>query len=204
MKRRTLVKAGIAALTGGWLFGNRSPLANGDEPKPREIPLETVYSTSGQKQLRAIWKEHDALTQQALKTLDDPHNRGLDNLALVRGRTISEAVWACERAFRGNAGASAAWHPEGAPSEEIWLVVYLGTAGSNGPAYHVKSVTIMKNTIRFSYEWTDQAVTDDEHPYYYWIPLGKLPTGVYQLEQFNVKDDVVKLSRRVKVTPQPK
>jgi len=46
---------------------------------------------------------------------------------------------------------------------------------------------------------TANIVTRDVWRFYYWVPLGTLDPGDYQLEFYNTKEKAVTLSRRVTV-----
>ena len=169
----------------------------------REVPLGAIYSTSHQKGLRNIRDVLDDSARQPLEKLEEADGLGLDNIALVRGGTVGEALFGSRFAFRGGAGAGAAQLP-GRPREDIWLVVYLGTASSEPPIYEVKAVAVFHDRIRFEYNLIEPGMaTDDEHPYFFWAPLGALPAGPYQLEVHNATEGVVTLSRRVLVKPMP-
>jgi hypothetical protein len=60
----------------------------------------------------------------------------------------------------------------------------------------------MQNAIRVNYHQSKaNMVSLDVWRYYYWIPLGTLDPGNYQLEFYNTKENAVTLSRRVTVPP---
>jgi hypothetical protein len=174
------------------------------------IPLSSVVSTSSQKELIRVYQPpghfDDAIAKTIGSHLDQIYLKtngvGTSNIFIVYAPDITAAVAATSHAFiNGDADDwnSDLYHYRQA-AEECWLVVYLGIAGSSPPHWLVDAVSVKPPTIRFSYHRVKPgAVTEDIHQYFYWVPLGKLSPGVYQLELFDIGADTTALSRRVLV-----
>ncbi|MBX9582785.1 MAG: hypothetical protein K2X87_20965 [Gemmataceae bacterium] len=171
--------------------------------KPTPIDLTRVYVSSHQEGFKRVGVGDLDLPQEVIETLyNQPGVTGMSNAFLVRGDTIEEAVRATQTVFRTMAGAGRPYasSPD-AKDTSLWLVAYLGLSGSGPPAFRVRAAELDKGrrAVRLSYTYA-RAVTDDEHPYYAWVPLGRLPDGAYTLELYDADDRAVTLARRVRVT----
>jgi hypothetical protein len=125
---------------------------------------------------------------------------GASNAFFVRASDISEAI---RGTFDVVVGGAAAEAPVRATEDAkrtagLWLVAYLGLAGSSPPQWTVRSVEWRGTRLRLSYA-TGEARTRDMHPYFVWVPLGELKSGTYLLELFDAAENQATLIRRVKV-----
>ncbi len=79
-------------------------------------------------------------------------------------------------------------------------MAYLGVGHSSPPACVIKAVSVNGSRIRIAYEYTHPStVTKDIHPYYYWVPVGKLSDGLYKLELYDTELKEITLMRLVEV-----
>jgi hypothetical protein len=86
------------------------------------------------------------------------------------------------------------------PPGSHWLVAYLGMGPSHPARWIVERASIARNKIRLIYRKPElTSVTGDIQHYYYWVPLGKLKAGSYEVELYDAHSEAVTLSRRVAV-----
>jgi hypothetical protein len=79
-------------------------------------------------------------------------------------------------------------------------VAYLGNAHSDPLRWIVEGAAMDRGKIRLTYREPQSFIgTADSYPYFYWVPLGKVPPGVYQVELFDSGEKAVTLMRRVRV-----
>jgi hypothetical protein len=171
----------------------------------RDIPLAEITSNRHQEGLKHIGS---GIRFDGSKTVEEDYasamNRllgstgGASNVLLVDAGSINDAVKASSRVL---AGLRAADKPT-APilSHNHWLVAYLGVSGSGPPKWVVDSVSVDGNTIRLTYRKIRNAGhTTDVAFYYYWVPIGALENGVYNLELYDSGLKSVTLMRRVEI-----
>jgi hypothetical protein len=167
----------------------------------RKIPLESIYSTTGQKSLKPVKGHHSEPYSNDLSQIRSGLRSGASNIFLVRGNNITQAIAATRRLFVGG-GAADVPVLEGVGLEEgpLWLVTYFGSAGSKPSAWQVEPVEQKGKTIRVPF-WKPGRLgsTSDIHAYLVWIPLGELEEGAYTLELFDINQREVILMRRVLV-----
>jgi hypothetical protein len=187
------------------LSGEAVP-ALGGEGVTKVIGLGVVFGTTGQKEIKPVsagfrprpggGKEYLEPYGPDLARLVREHRGGASSVFLVRGKDLTEAVratWEIQTAgARADVPVTAGRQPSKAPH---WLVIYFGVSGSSPPQWLVRSVEVRGKTIRVSYN-RGKAETNDEHPYYLWVPLGQLAAGNYTLELFDADAWEVTLMRR--------
>jgi hypothetical protein len=194
--RASLALAALACVCGGTRGGNEPD----PEPKARayKAPLKSVYLTfkqEGTKPFKRGSKEDPNGELDAIWKLELRDRQ----LFLVRAGKVGAAAKAARKVLsgghKGDAPASA-----GDGTDEYWLVAYLGTTGSTPPAYSVLSAERQGRTIRLSVEQTKPGPnTNDLHPYFVWVPLGKIPDGTYTLEFYEDGKRDKDLDRKVVV-----
>jgi hypothetical protein len=170
------------------------------------IPLAEVIATSNQDGLQHV---HEVLP-------DKPENKstlgyfrkvverspGASSVFLVDAESFADAMNASASVF---AGGRAAATPVPANKQKAvrgnqWLVAYLGTAHSTPLRWIVSGVSVDKSRIRLTYQEPEAFIsTADSYPYFYWVPLGKLEPGAYQVELYDADEKAVTLMRRVVV-----
>lgn len=127
---------------------------------------------------------------------------GASNVFLVGAATWHDAVRASTNVFFGAHSANTP-APVGAPRKNpggFWLVAYLGSAHSDPLPWVIDNATVKDKKIRLAYHNSKSITASrDIVPYYYWIPLGKLESGVYELELYDADQEAVTLMRRVTV-----
>jgi hypothetical protein len=177
----------VAALALAWACAGTH---GGDDPDPEpkakvyKVPLKSVYVSFEQEgtkhfdrgskedpdgELRAIWKVELGEEREFF---------------LVRACKVGGAAKAARKVLSGQ-------HKGGAPASaddgaaEYWLVAYLGTLGSEPPAFSVVSAERQGRTISLRVQKIKRTlVSKDRHQYLVWVPLGKLPNGKYTLELY--------------------
>jgi hypothetical protein len=169
-----------------------------------KIPLGSIYSTNGQKGLKAVTTRAEERYATDLLHLRREFRSGASNVILVRGKDIAEAVNAARFAFTAARSADVPVDPDdprvtakGAP---VWLVAYLGTAGSSPPYLLVQSVERQGKKVRVTFRKAKTTIMSSNlHRYFVWVPLGKLEAGTYALELIEAGKKEVTLLRRVRI-----
>lgn len=171
----------------------------------RTIPLNEIYATTRQARVSLVRpgsrEPYGEVLTRLFRQWGPP---GASNVFLVRGKDFETAVKATYRVLWCALNADFPGHdcegrPPGAPLEPLWLVAYLGTAGSEPPGWLIHSAEQSGATIRLSYV-TGRPTTNDGHEYLVWVPLGHLDGGIHTLELFNHTEQYVTLMRRVQVS----
>jgi hypothetical protein len=167
----------------------------------RQIPLESIYSTTGQKGLKALKMRLDEPQGQELQGIARGYRGGASDVFLVRGKDIAAAVKAARQAFTAGQSADGPVIPDAASrAAPLWVVAYLGSAGSSPPAWLVHSVEVKGQMVRVTFRKPKRfGSTRDLHPYFLWVPLGKVEAGTYTLELFDADKEEVTFLRRVAV-----
>jgi hypothetical protein len=165
----------------------------------KAVPLGSIYSTSRQKGLKRIDRGEgdEAFPNEVRELYQQSIWMGASNVFLARGDDVKAAVKATWEVFmRGQPATGPVSADRRSRSEQYWLVAYLGVGGSSPPAWLVKSAKVSGRTIRLAFT-NPGAANSDLHPYFVWVPLGKLGRGAYTLELFDEESKQVTLSRRV-------
>jgi hypothetical protein len=126
---------------------------------------------------------------------------GASNVFLARASTIQDAVRATLRAWdKAHDVDQPVAATSDAKSDQFWLVVHLGVRHSSPPAWRARHVDIVDSQVRFVADpiHTDE-ITKDLHPYLYWVPLGPLKPGRYELEVMDGSFEQPTLIRHVEV-----
>ena len=172
------------------------------DPK-RMIPLLEIITTGPQKDLRSIddvvgpAEAYNSFMMRFRNVGD-----GSSNVFLVDAKKFRDALDASTNVLFGSRSANtAATQDKPKPARgSHWLVAYLGTAPSSPTWWSVESVSVDKSKVVLSYRKTKpRPATRDVRRYYYWIPLGKLDPGAYELELIDADTGTVTLMRRVEV-----
>jgi hypothetical protein len=187
-------------------------IASADEPgaKPasREIPLSSIVTTSLQKGMKQTsdafpYKDRASVsTNGHLQRILAGTKSGASNVFLVDAKDMHDAVGIGARVIVGAHQADTAARQDIPKPKhyEYWMIAYLGSGPSEPAWWTVESATVQGTTVRLNYlKSPPSPATKDLHPYYFWVPVGDLENGSYQLELFDVKNNVVTLSRRVTV-----
>ena len=163
-----------------------------EDAKVVSIAKDAIYTTSREpgfkKQLVALFRRDKDGREKGeypysydLKMIEKD-GMGASNVFIVRGEGINDAVSATRLVV--TAGDSVDEPPkydknnERIDSKRHWLVVYLGTAGSEPPIWEVKSVFVSDRTIEFTYSKSKPRIrTHDVWRYYYWVALPELGVG---------------------------
>jgi hypothetical protein len=166
----------------------------------RKIPLESIYSTSGQQGMQYLTRRLDQPYGPHLQEIYDKFKCGASTLFLVRGKDIAAAARAARRVLAGYREVDRPVATEAqAEVAPLWLVVYLGPAsGSTPPRWWIEGVEVKGQVVRLTFSnpkplWSTGAL----HQHFLWVPLGTLKAGTYTLELFDADKKEVVLSRRV-------
>lgn len=188
---------------GAVLLGCCVIVATAQSNEEKSIPLSSIITTSPQSDLQAFdvafpnENERRKLFQQIRA-----FSSGASNLFLVDATNKLDAFKAGLSVLEGSHSADTPAPVNTADPKRgsHWLVAYLGVGPSDPVWWVVESVKIRRDTIRVSYHQPKaNQVTRDVWRFYYWVPLGTLDPGNYQLEFYNTKEKAVTLSRRVTV-----
>ena len=183
------------------------PGADPADPK-WSIDLSTVFSTFPEKPLKGIPRflppapnaeAPRVVYQQIINELEQLRYPGTF-LTLSRGDNLESAVFATrEVRITGRSPEEAFSVDAKSPSKNYWLAARL--PDSTGNDWHPRAVTIRDRTIRFSYEYVPQrgAMGQIVRRNLYWVPLGTLEPGAYELETYDAADRVILAKRRVRV-----
>jgi hypothetical protein len=191
----------------------RSDPTKGEE-ESREIPLSSVATTSsqfGREQMSIAYRDEGGQRKYTNKyggylaqILETISGHGASNVFLADAPDIDGAVGAAAGSIIGGRSADRPipLNQSNRPTGNYWLVAYLGVGSSSGPAFIVDKATVQGAKIRLSYHNPKlTTATADIVPYLYWVPLGKLADGTYDLELYDSGRDLLTLMRRVVVGP---
>ena len=150
--------------------------------------------------------DHDSkATNEYLRQILQNSSEGTSNVFLVDATDVHSAIAASFSVLVGSRSADEAV-PENKPDPtrrgRYWLVVYLGSGPSSPTWWTIEEAAVESGKVVVSYRMSKpRPATDDIHRYYYWIPLGKLDPGTYQVELFDSASKTVRLMRCVEVIP---
>ena len=176
----------------------------------RNIPLESSYSTSGQKGLRLVGSGYFLQDDGTKKYLEpcgseleaisrEAGSVGASNVFLVRGNDIAGAVRATRWVFTGGRSADVSTLADAeAKQAPVWAVVYFGRAPSEPPVWLIRAVELKAKTMRVTFLKRQGDVRESQQ-YFAWIPLGNVEPGVYTLELFDAEKKDAVLVRRVTI-----
>jgi hypothetical protein len=169
----------------------------------KTIPLSSVITTGPQPEAKAFEVAFpDEAERRKLVEQISAFSGGASNLFLVDATNSLDAFEATLSVLQGSHSAETPAPVNTAEPQRgsYWLVAYLGVGPSQPVSWIVESATIDRNTIRVSYHHPKaNIVTRDVWRFYYWVPLGKLAAGNYQLELYDTREKAVTLSRRVRI-----
>jgi len=175
----------------------------------RTIPLSEIVTTSPQKDLQSVkyvWEKDKTQTPEAFDNFMrqiQTASKGSSNIFLVDATNIHDAMSATFSMLVGLRSADTPAPVKTAQPKRgsHWLVAYLGSGPTNPTWWTIESVQVSEGKLVLSYRKSKpMPATDDVHPYYYWIALGKLSPGAYKVQLFDTDKGVVTLMRRVEVT----
>jgi len=122
------------------------------------------------------------------------------NMFLVDAPDASSAIEKSSNVFAGDRSADipVSVNQRNPARGSHWLVVFLGIAGSDPIRWYVDSVSVHHRQVRFNYHRNPmEDSSSDLHYYLYWVPLGTLEQGIYQLELCDVGVQAITVTRRV-------
>jgi hypothetical protein len=175
----------------------------------RIIPLSEIVTTSSQTELRSLrdtWEKDINKPSTAFDTFMrqiQNINNGGSNVFIVDATNLYGALSASSNILIGSRRADTPAPVDTADPERgsHWLVAYLGSGPSNPTWWTVESVEVDKGKVVLSYrESKPRPATDDMRRYYYWVSLGRLTPGAYEVQLFDVEKGAATLMRRVEVS----
>lgn len=157
--------------------------------KMESIPLDSVVSTTGQPEMKRFRQVHPLFKAQ----------KSAPDLILVRAKDVQGVIK--HLTDYGSGGMIVL--PKTDDQKKPWLVVYLGTRGSEPPVWTIAAIHRDSNRIRVSYRQNRHGIeSTDQHPYYAFVPLADLKVGKQILELFDADGSETVVTRRVEVNPQ--
>lgn len=174
---------------------------NSSGPTGESIPLESVFSTTGQKELnlarRGLANDKE---RSVLEDFERKHRTRTSAAFVVKGGNLVSAIEATFGALvLGRTADLPVVSAVDLDSKKNWLFTYLG-AGPGGTEFFVDSVVHTPKSIRLSFHRkvpTNGQLIVVQH--YYWAPIGELSSGTYVVELFDSDSKVVAYSRRIKI-----
>jgi hypothetical protein len=209
--RRLAIRTSVTLLAALLLAGLLYTAARTRAPTV-SISVAEILSTSGQAETVPITNAYRMVDEKKeyvvevgavyQRFLDRVQGGGPSQIFLVDAPNVGLAIDASADAFGSYRPANVPIpvNAERVPKGKYWLAVNLGTAGSSPIRWIAEGVEIDGNTIRFDYHTNPSLASSlDIQHYYYWVPLGTLPDGVYCLELYDTSLKTVTLMRRVEV-----
>jgi hypothetical protein len=175
------IRVGICVITAGLIFEPpHRPIRADSEPKPKEIKLSDVFSTSIQEGLNDLVGNlaEDSPERRSYSQIRHTlrERKSQPCIAIARGDTIQEAVTAAARWIEAKAPAGEIFGPDAkSKSKEYWLFVYINHTSSTPPMWLIQPPVISGSKVRFTYTRPDgnSDQTNDHSPYLYLAPLGE-------------------------------
>jgi hypothetical protein len=173
----------------------------------REIPITDIVSTVGQEKLQHVDSgrqivDGKTVEQDYAKAIEalERDRGGASSIFLVDAANLSDAIKATQRVLVGFRSADKPVPSFNVETGNNWLAVYLGCGHSNPRKWIVESALVNGSTIRLTYRHPKTGFqTADVVHYYYWVPIGALDDGAYNLELYDSDLKGVTLMRRVEV-----
>lgn len=186
-----------------------APKDDPDFPEVREIDLSTIYTSSDQKKLKLVYGQLDEKSEErkAYDTIGRAlsESRSPPGLTVVRGENIKEAILATARFIKLKDPPAGPVGPDDkSTTKKLWLFVHIAHDSSSPPQWLIYPPTVFANKVRFTYTHFDgwfspdpdegRSASADEHPYYYWVPLGEVARPT------ELRAEMVELSKTVKAS----
>src|SRR5262245_15231087 len=104
-----------------------------DAKKPTSVPLDTIYSTNAQQELKSIWEIKNELFPPLWKQLRrSTEGMNMSNVFVARADTVIEALCATRAAFVFARPVDEPVKPDtDSDPKGTWLVAYFGKNGSS-------------------------------------------------------------------------
>jgi hypothetical protein len=174
------------------------------------IPLSSIVTTSPQKgmlhlgELLAQASDQVAKSTRGYQTQNYQANKGgASNVFMVDAGDAASAIVASYSVFVGPWSANTpAYENKPDPNRgSHWMVAYLGWGDNHSPTYEVDEVRRQGNVVTLKYRTKPLPEdSDQEHQYFFWVPLGKLDPGSYEVKLEDGDSNTTKLTRRVEIT----
>ena len=173
----------------------------------RSIPLSSIISTSPQQELlstHGILAQEDVDTDarvasRFLRQVLQGHKAGTSNLFLIQAAIPRYAMTATSKVLLNGHDVSQVVVGDATASVDAkhWLVAYLGQGSNDFVSWSIESAKINEHEIVLSVASNSASTAVGTRPYYYWVPLGTLEPGHYQLKLVDATTNETTLMRRV-------
>ncbi len=178
--------------------------------KSGSIPLSTIVTTSpqcGMLHTKDVFPQKSldrdvVSTNGYLRQILQDSRGGASNVFLVDAVNARSAIAASCNVFVGGRSADTAIpvNKTDPPRGNHWLVVYLGVGPSSPTWWKVVETNVEGKAITLNYHKAPPSpATADVHPYFFWVPLGKISPGTYEVKLFNTEQGTTTLVRSVEV-----
>ena len=175
------------------------------------IPLSSIVTTSPQKEMLRVKELLDQQTSEQiakstsgyLSKIYQANSGGASNVFIVDAGDAAAAIVASCSVLVGPWSANTpAYENKPDPNRgSYWMVAYLGWGDDDSTTWEVKEVRRQGKQITLSYHKKRLPEDSDQsHQYFYWIPLGQLSPGSYEVELVDLQSHSTTLARRVEVT----
>jgi hypothetical protein len=182
-----------------------------EEDKTVEIPLSSIVTTSPQKGMLHVRELFDQQTpdqiaksaQGYLTQIVQANKGGASNIFLVDAGNAPSAIAASYNIFVGPRSANTPPHENSHdPNRGLhWLVAYLGWGDPHTATWEIDEVRRAGNLITLKYRKKRiPEDSDQDHRYFFWVPLGKLSPGSYEVKLEDADLHTTRLMRRIEVS----
>jgi len=176
----------------------------------KSIPLSSIVTTSPQKGMlhtKDVFPQKDpnraiVSTNGYLRQILHDSKGGASNAFLVDATDMRSAIAASSSVFIGgrSAGTSVPINKPDPPRGNHWLVAYLGIGPSTPTWWEIEEAKVDGKRVLLIYRSAPPSpATADAHPYCYWVPLGKISPGTYEVHLFDADQKTTTLMRCVEV-----
>jgi hypothetical protein len=193
------------------LVSSASAQPPNENDKPVQILLSSIVTTSPQA---GMFHYKDLLNQQTTERIRmsidgyssqifESNKGGASNVFLVDAGDAATAIAATYSVLVGPWSANtAAYENKPDPSRGLhWMVAYLSWGDDDVTTWEVDEVCREGNSITLKYHRNPLPEdSDQEHQYYFWVQLGKLVPGSYEVKLEDGDSNTTTLMRRVKVS----
>jgi hypothetical protein len=161
------------------------------------IPLSSIISTNPQKGMRQLIDAFPAGDGKEYEKKFADFTSNASNAFLVDARNDRAAITGSVRIWFGPMSPATV-----SSRGNHWLAVFLGLGPSHPRWFEVTKVVVASDKVRLSYRTPQPSeITRDVRQYFFWVPLGKLQSGVNSIELYDENLKATVLSRRVNVLP---
>jgi hypothetical protein len=177
--------------------------------KPVTIPLASIVTTSPQAGMfhkDELNRQTDERVRKSINgyasQISQTNKGGASNAFLVDAGDAMTAIAASYNVLVGPWSAhTPAYENKPDPARGLhWMVAYLGWGDDDETTWEIDEARREDNFITLKYHKNPLPEdTDEDHQYYFWVPLGKLAPGSYEVRLQDGDSNTMTLMRRVEV-----